>query len=96
MSGTLIYGIELDEIFSYSIEVDGDMLMVTISQDGEQLAYREVDMADSGYDNSSDFMYFKAGIYLNDKTSDDDDTAKVSFYVLENDHENYDDESNLM
>lgn len=89
-------GIELDEVFSYSIEVDGDMLMVTISQDGEQLAYREVDMADSGYDNSDDFMYFKAGIYLNDKTSDDDDTAKASFYVLENDHENYDDESDLM
>jgi poly(beta-D-mannuronate) lyase len=90
-------GIELDEVFSYRIEVDGDWLMVTISdEDGNQLAYKEVDMADSGYDDSDNYMFFKAGIYLNDKTSDDDDSAKVSFYKLENDHENYDDDSDLL
>lgn len=83
-------GFELDEQFSYKIEVDGDMLMVTISQDGSEVAYKEVDMSTSLYDDEDNYMFFKAGIYLNDKTSDDDDYAKVSFYELSNSHENYD------
>ena len=89
-------GIALDEQFSYTIEVDGHVLMVSITQDDELLAYKEFYMVNSGYDDPEDYMYFKAGIYLNDKTSDEDDYAKVSFYELSNDHEDYEDESELM
>lgn len=95
-------GIALDEEFSYTIEVDGDDLIVTISQDGTQLATKTVDMEDSGYDDEENYMYFKAGIYLQDCIydeddddyaacdSDSDDYAEVTFYELSNTHDNYD------
>ncbi|WP_244875215.1 polysaccharide lyase family 7 protein [Vibrio litoralis] len=82
-------GIELDETFSYDITVNGDDLIVTISQNGSQLAQKTVDMPGSGYDDASNYMYFKAGIYLQDNTSEDDDYAKVTFYELSNTHDNY-------
>ncbi|TVO33955.1 hypothetical protein FOF44_14375 [Vibrio algivorus] len=82
-------GIELNEQFSYSIKVTGDSLIVTISQNGTQLAKETVDMSGSGYDDASNYMYFKAGIYLQDNTSDDDDYAKATFYELSNTHDNY-------
>lgn len=83
-------GIALGEIFSYSIDVSGDFLTVTISdQEGVELAYKQVDMSDSGYDDADNYQYFKAGIYLNDKYSDEDDTAIVSFYELSNTHTGY-------
>ncbi|MCA0936942.1 polysaccharide lyase family 7 protein [Vibrio alginolyticus] len=82
-------GIALNEEFSYNITVDGDTLSVSISQGGSQLAYQTVDMSGSGYDDASNYMYFKAGIYLQDNTSDDDDYAKVTFYELSNSHDNY-------
>lgn len=84
-------GIPLNEEFSYDIEVDGDDLKVTITQDGKQIGYKKISMADSGYDDASNYMYFKAGVYLQDNTSDDDDYAKVTFYKLENTHDNYTD-----
>ncbi|TCS39961.1 polysaccharide lyase family 7 protein [Reinekea marinisedimentorum] len=83
-------GIPLDEIFSYKIDVDGDLLSVFIYDEaGSELAYRQVNMASSLYDDEENYMYFKAGIYLNDKTSDEDDTAMVSFYALSNAHDGY-------
>lgn len=82
-------GIALNEEFSYKIQVDGDDLKVTISQDGKQLAYKKITMKNSGYDDSSNYMFFKAGIYLNDKTSDKDDWAQATFYKLKNSHDNY-------
>ncbi|SJN29022.1 Alginate lyase precursor [Vibrio casei] len=82
-------GIELNEEFSYDITVNGDSLIVTISQDGSQLAKKTIDMSGSGYDDASNYMYFKAGIYLQDNTSNDDDYAKATFYELSNTHDNY-------
>lgn len=82
-------GIALDEHFSYEIDVVGDSLTVIISQNGAELAKQIVDMADSGYDVSDNYMYFKAGIYLQDNTSDDDDYAQATFYQLVNKHQNY-------
>ncbi|NLS13435.1 hypothetical protein HGP28_11075 [Vibrio sp. SM6] len=82
-------GIELDEHFSYQIKVKGDTLSVTLSQAGKELASEEVNMASSGYDDADNYMYFKAGIYLQDKTGDDDDFAKATFYQLTNTHDNY-------
>lgn len=82
-------GIALDVPFSYSITVNGDSLVVVISQDGKQLAKETVNMSSSGYDDANNYMYFKAGIYLQDNSSDDDDYAKVTFYELSNSHDNY-------
>ncbi|TXR54408.1 polysaccharide lyase family 7 protein [Reinekea thalattae] len=82
-------GIKLNETFSYSIDVDGDYLSVTISQDGQELAYKQISMSSSGYDDSNNYMFFKAGIYLNDDVSDSDDSAKLSIYELSNSHDGY-------
>ncbi|MEF1228964.1 polysaccharide lyase family 7 protein, partial [Vibrio fortis] len=79
-------GIALDETFSYSIVVEGDKLITTISQNGTELAAKEVDMKNSGYDDADNYMYFKAGIYLQDNTSNDSDYAQVTFYQLDNSH----------
>ncbi|OEE58732.1 polysaccharide lyase family 7 protein [Vibrio splendidus] len=79
-------GIALDETFSYSIVVEGDKLITTISQNGSELAAKEVDMSNSGYDDADNYMYFKAGIYLQDNSSDDSDYAQVTFYQLNNNH----------
>ena len=95
-------GIALDEVFSYSIDVDGDDMTVTISQNGTQLASKPISMSGSGYNDEENYMYFKAGIYLQDciydKNDDDykdcdsdsDDYAKATFYELSNKHDNYD------
>ena len=87
-------GIALDETFSYNITIDGDSMDVTISQNGKELATKPVDMSGSGYDDEENYMYFKAGIYLQDcddeveecdsKTSD---YAQATFYELSNTHD---------
>jgi poly(beta-D-mannuronate) lyase len=82
-------GIALNEEFSYTITVNGDSLTAKISQNGSQLASKTINMSGSGYDDSSNYMYFKAGIYLQDNSSDDSDYAKVTFYKLTNTHDNY-------
>lgn len=82
-------GIELDEKFSYSIEVEEDLLTVTIYRDGYENVVQEVDMSDSGYDDSDNYMYFKAGVYNQNNTGDDDDYVQASFYSLSNSHDNY-------
>jgi poly(beta-D-mannuronate) lyase len=90
-------GIALDEHFSYNITVKGNNMDVTISQNGKQLATKRVNMSGSGYNDENNYMFFKAGIYLQDcddeeKTcdSDKDDYAKATFYELSNKHDNYD------
>ncbi|WP_240352427.1 polysaccharide lyase family 7 protein [Agarivorans sp. Alg241-V36] len=82
-------GIALNEEFSYTITVNGDSLTAKISQNGSQLASKTINMSGSGYDDSSNYMYFKAGIYLQDNSSNDSDYAKVTFYKLTNTHDNY-------
>jgi len=84
-------GIELNEKFSYRIEVEGDLLTVTISRDGYDDVTKEVNMSDSGYDDSDNYMYFKAGVYNQNNTGDDDDYVQASFYSLSNSHDNDDD-----
>lgn len=73
-------GIELGEIFSYSIKVVDNDLTVTIFRDGKANVSKTVDMTNSGFAN--DYMYFKAGVYSQNNTGDDDDYDQVSFYEL--------------
>jgi len=78
-------GIPFGEIFSYKIEVIGTMLYVDIYRDGAEDASGEYDMKDSGF--ADDWMYFKAGIYSQNKSvQDEDDYEQVTFYALGNTH----------
>jgi len=78
-------GIPLGEVFSYKIEVIGTMLYVDIYRASGSLS-ASYDMSDSGYAN--DWMYFKAGLYSQNKTvQDSSDYEQVTFYALENSHD---------
>ena len=43
-------------------------------------------MSLSGYDQAGQYMYFKAGAYLQDSTGNPDDYAEVVYYALDNQH----------
>ena len=81
-------GIALDEVWSYEIRVEGNLLTVTIIREGKPDVVQVVDMSNSGYDQGGQFMYFRAGAYIQDNTGDPDDYAQVTFYALDNQHGN--------
>jgi len=64
-------GIELGEKFSYRIETDGQILTATIIRDGKPDVVKKLDIAESGYDSPKEYMYFKAGAYVQDDAPDD-------------------------
>jgi len=80
----------LDEVFTYEIIARGNFLDVKILQEEDLLAEQTIDMTQSGYDVSDDFMYFKAGVYHVNDTADTDEFAQVTIYELRNSHEGYD------
>ena len=85
-------GIELNELFTYEIINDDEDIIVTIrrgDRDAPIIAQTTVDMnvLESGYDRADEWMYFKAGAYTQNNTGDPDDTDVVTFYVLENSHD---------
>ena len=80
-------GIALDEKFSYSIKVVGTDLTVTISREGKSDVSKLVDMSNSNYAN--DYMYYKAGVYNQNKSGSDNDYVQATFYSLANTHTGY-------
>lgn len=79
-------GIQLNEKFSYRIDAQGNSLFVTISKDNTVIAETTIDMENSGYDVADDYMYFKAGVYNQNKTGEPDDYVKATFYRLRASH----------
>lgn len=79
-------GIALNEKFSYTINVVGDLLTFTISRDGKDDVVKTLNMQDSGFNVSGQYMYFKAGIYQANNTGDANDFAQATFYKLEKSH----------
>ena len=85
-------GPALDEIWSYEIIAEGNLLTTIIrigDLEGVELGRAVIDMSASGYDVADDFMYFKAGAYNQNNTDDGgdpNDFAQATFYVLENTH----------
>lgn len=79
-------GIQLGEVFTYVIQVTGNIMDVTIEQSGTVIGSTQINMADSGYDIANDYHYFKAGVYHLNNTADDDEFAQVTIYELENTH----------
>ncbi|SDR68161.1 Putative binding domain-containing protein, N-terminal [Polaribacter sp. KT25b] len=81
-----IDGIALDEKFSYTINVVGDALTVTIIREGKDDVVKTVDMKNSGFNVSGQYMYFKAGVYNQNNSGDADDYVQATFYALEKTH----------
>jgi len=79
-------GIALNEKFSYTINVVGDLLTFTISRDGKDDVVKTLNMQNSGFNVSGQYMYFKAGIYQANNTGDANDFAQATFYKLEKSH----------
>ncbi|MFC7291766.1 polysaccharide lyase family 7 protein [Hirschia litorea] len=79
-------GIALNERFSYTIVAFGNALEVSILQDGKVLVRRRIDMSASGYDAKDEYLYFKAGVYNQNKTGAEDDYVQATFYELTNKH----------
>lgn len=85
-------GIELNELFSYSIINDNEEISVIIrrgDRDGPVIARRTIDMnsLNSGYDRSDEWMYFKAGAYTQNNTGNNSDGDIVTFYRLSASHD---------
>ncbi|WP_440906371.1 polysaccharide lyase family 7 protein (plasmid) [Catenovulum sp. SX2] len=82
-------GIALNEKFEYQIEVNGHQLKVVISRVGKPDVTSVLDMSNSGYDQGGQYMYFKAGVYNQNNTSDEADYVQATFYRIENSHDGY-------
>ena len=81
-------GIALNERFTYIIDVVGNTLTFTLSRSGKADIVRQVDMSNSRFDESGQYMYFKAGVYVQNNSGDDDDFTQATFYRLEKSHSN--------
>jgi len=89
MSGITDDGIALGEKFSYQIKVVGNQMTVTVMRPGKPDAVQVVDMSESGYDVGGRYMYFKAGVYNQNKSGDPEDFVQATFYKLEKSHDTY-------
>ena len=79
-------GIELGEKFSYRINVTGNTLAVTVMRPGKADITKTVDMSKSEYDTGGQYMYFKAGVYNQNKTGEPTDYVQATFYDLKVTH----------
>ena len=82
-------GIALNEKFSYEVIVAGDVLSVKIIRPNKPVAHKVISMSSSGYNVAGEYMYFKAGVYNQNKTGKDNDYVQATFYKLINEHKAY-------
>lgn len=85
-------GIELNELFSYTITNRGAEITVTVRRgdaDGPVIATETINMnsLNSGYDRSDEWMYFKAGAYTQNNSGNGSDGDIVTFYRLSKTHD---------
>ena len=85
-AGEIFDGVALNEKWSYRIGIDGDKLTVRIIRDNKQDVVRTLDISTSGYARKSEFLYFKAGLNVQDDSKDEDDYAQLTYYRLNNIH----------
>lgn len=81
-------GIALNEKFRYTIKVVGDSLTFTIIREGKDNVTKTINMVNSGFNVGGQYMYFKAGVYNQNNSGDDDDYVQATFYALEKTHSN--------
>ena len=82
-------GIALDEKFSYHINVNVNLLTVTISREGKSDVVANYDMSDSLFDQDGQYHYFKVGVYHVNNSSDPEEYAQATFYEIKNSHTGY-------
>ena len=75
--------IDLDETFSYSFDVQGHDLKVTLVADGK--TYASTIGIGAGWDDNT--FYFKAGLYLGTNESTSSGDGQVSIYDIEVSHD---------
>jgi len=80
-------GIALNEKFSYEIKTVGNNMTVKLIRPGKDDLVEIVNMSNSGYDVGGQYMYFKAGAYIQDNTGEDTDFAQVTYYALDVTHD---------
>lgn len=82
-------GIELDEVFSYKINVVANLLTVTISREGKDDVVSSLDMSNSLFDEDDQYQYFKVGVYHLNNSSNAEEYAQATFYEIRNSHTGY-------
>jgi len=79
-------GIKLGEKWGYQIKVVGNELTVTIRREGKEDAVKVIDMSGGRYDEGGQYMYFKAGVYNQNKTGKPEERTTATFYELKITH----------
>lgn len=82
-------GIALNEKFSYHINVNVNLLTVTISRDGKADISAHYDMSESRYGEDNQYHYFKVGVYHLNNSSSPEEFAQATFYEIKNSHTGY-------
>ena len=82
-------GIALGEKFSYQVLVLGNSLGVKIIKEDKSVYEKIIDIRKSGYNDKDEYMYFKAGVYNQNKTGNPEDYVQATFYELSNKHKKY-------
>lgn len=70
--------IALDEVFSYRVNVEVNLLTVTIIRSGKPDIVK-VGMSNGRFHKSNQYMYFKAGAYNQNNTAGKNDSDKLPF-----------------
>lgn len=79
-------GIALNEKFSYSIAAKGNTITVIISRPNMPNISKTIDISKSGYDKAGQYLYFKAGVYNQNKTGNPSEYAQATFYSIKTYH----------
>ena len=79
-------GIALNEKFSYEVIVAGAVLSIRIIRPNKPVIHKVISMAKSDYAVKDEYMYFKAGVYNQNKTVKPTDYVQATFYELSNSH----------
>lgn len=80
-------GIALDEKFTYKVSLINNELTVKISRPFGTEITKVINIENSGYNKPDEYMYFKAGVYNQNKSGDPNDYVKATFYELFNSHD---------
>lgn len=82
-------GIALGEVFSYDIAMDGTDLSVVITKEDGTTFTRSINIEESGYGEDDEYLYFKAGVYEGNNSSEDtaNDYSSATFYDISVTHE---------
>jgi len=79
-------GNKLGENWGCQIKVVGNELTVTIRREGKEDVVQVVDMSKSKYGAGGQYMFFRVGVYNQNKTGKPEERAAATFYELKVTH----------